>query len=163
MGCQSEVKNIIAVVTISALTTRFFFSRNCLENFYGSASTELSEFSDSITMFFSAKEVELNVFAESDAVKASDDTIQITDSLHGMNDSTQQVQKASQEMTADSRIIMDQVVTLQEKTRTMQSSMDEMSSSASKMNLTSDALSEISELMEGSIEEIGKQVDQFKI
>ena len=71
----SSIIIIIAVVTISALTTRFFFSRNCLENFYGSASTELSEFSDSITMFFSAKEVELNVFAESDAVKASDDTI----------------------------------------------------------------------------------------
>ena len=71
----SSIIIIIAVVAISAITTRVFFSRNCLENFYGSASSQLSEFSDSISMFFGAKEVELNVFAESDAVKAADDTI----------------------------------------------------------------------------------------
>ncbi len=71
----SSIIIIIAVVAISAITTRVFFSRNCLENFYGSAASQLSEFSDSITMFFGAKEVELNVFAESDAVKAADDTI----------------------------------------------------------------------------------------
>nr|MCR5764517.1 methyl-accepting chemotaxis protein [Treponema sp.] len=71
----SSIIIIIAVVAISAITTRVFFSRNCLENFYGSAASQLSEFSDSISMFFGAKEVELNVFAESDAVKAADDTI----------------------------------------------------------------------------------------
>ena len=66
---------VISVVAISAVTTGFFFSKNCLENFYSSASMELSEFSDSISMFFGGKEVELNVFADSDVVKASDDTI----------------------------------------------------------------------------------------
>ena len=71
----SSIIIIITIVAVSAITTGIFFSKNSLENFYSSASTELSEFSDSITMFFNAKEVELNVFAESDAVKASDETI----------------------------------------------------------------------------------------
>ncbi len=66
---------IVSVVTISAMTTRFFFARNCLDSFHDTAAAELREFSDSISMFFDAKELELNVFAESDAVKASDDTI----------------------------------------------------------------------------------------
>ena len=66
---------IIAVVAISAVTTGIFFSKNCLENFYDSSALGLTEFSDSITMFFDAKEVELNVFASSDAVKAADATI----------------------------------------------------------------------------------------
>ena len=71
----SSIIIIITIVAVSAITTGVFFSKNSLENFYSSAFTELSEFSDSITMFFNSKEVELNVFAESDAVKASDETI----------------------------------------------------------------------------------------
>lgn len=66
---------VIAVVAISVLTTGLFFSRNCLENFYTSASIGLSEFSDSISMFFDSKETELNVFSESDVVKNADNTI----------------------------------------------------------------------------------------
>lgn len=66
---------VIVVLAISVVTTVFFFSRNCLENFYGSASIGLSEFSDSISMFFNSKEAELNVFSESKVVKAADDTI----------------------------------------------------------------------------------------
>ena len=66
---------ILAVVAISSVTTGIFFSRNCLDNFYGTAGAELYAFSDAITMFFGAKEAELNVFAESDEVQAADDTI----------------------------------------------------------------------------------------
>ena len=66
---------ILVVAAITSITTSINFSKNCLENFYDTAETELSEFSDSITMFFGAKEVELNVFADSDPVKAADDTI----------------------------------------------------------------------------------------
>ncbi|MBR1404086.1 MAG: HAMP domain-containing protein [Treponema sp.] len=66
---------ILMVVAISSVTVGVFFSRNCQENFYSSAETALSEFSDSISMFFGAKEVELNVFSETDAVKNADDTI----------------------------------------------------------------------------------------
>lgn len=66
---------IIAVIAIFSLTTGAFFQENCIENFHESANTVLSEFSDSITMFFSAKQTELNVFAESDQVKNADETI----------------------------------------------------------------------------------------
>ena len=66
---------ILAVVAISSITTGVFFSKNCLENFYVSANTALSEFSDSITLFFNSKELELNVFSDTDEVKNADDTI----------------------------------------------------------------------------------------
>lgn len=79
-----------------------------------------------------------------------------------MNDSTTQVQKASQEMNADSRVIMSEVGNLQEETRVMMQGMDEMKESASKIARTGEALSEISTLMENSIVEIGRQVDQFQ-
>ena len=90
-------------------------------------------------------------------------SVQITDALHGMNDSTQQVQKASQEMTSDSQIIMEEVSTLQGKTSEMKNSMTAMGDGAERINATGDALSEISTLMESSIAEIGKQVDQFQV
>ena len=53
----------LSVVAISSATTAVFFSKECVDNFYLSAETQLSEFSDSISMFFSSKEIELNVFA----------------------------------------------------------------------------------------------------
>ena len=71
----SVVFIIVALTALSQATVGFFFERNSRENFYGGAGNALSEFSDSITMFFEAKETELNVFAESDAVKAADDSI----------------------------------------------------------------------------------------
>ena len=66
---------ILVMVAISSVTTGFFFYKNSLANFYDSAETALSEFSYSISMFFSAKEVELNVFSETDEVKNADETI----------------------------------------------------------------------------------------
>lgn len=66
---------IILVIAISSVTTSVLFKKNCLENYYTSARTSLTEFSDSITMFFNSKEVELNVFADSSEVKAADESI----------------------------------------------------------------------------------------
>lgn len=66
---------ILLVVALASNLTGYFFSQYCLEKFYESSDTAISEFSDSISMFFGAKEVELNVFAESNQVKAADDTI----------------------------------------------------------------------------------------
>ncbi len=66
---------MLIVVAISAVTTGIFFSKNCLDNFYINAGTELSQFNDSITMFFTAKKAELNVFSNLEAVKAADETI----------------------------------------------------------------------------------------
>ncbi|MBQ6782013.1 MAG: HAMP domain-containing protein [Treponema sp.] len=66
---------ILAVVAISSIITGIFFFKNCFDNFYSSADTALSEFSDSISMFFGAKEVELQVFSDTAEVKNADDTI----------------------------------------------------------------------------------------
>lgn len=66
---------IFIIVAISTASSGIFFYRNSIDNFYKNAELELSEFSDSISMFFNAKETELNVFAVSKEVKASDDTI----------------------------------------------------------------------------------------
>ena len=66
---------ILAVVMLAINITSSLFSKYCLNNFYDSAGTAISEFSDSISMFFGAKQAELNVFAESEQVKSADDTI----------------------------------------------------------------------------------------
>ena len=87
---------------------------------------------------------------------------QITDSLRVMNESAQQVQQASQKMSLDSRAIMDEVSNLQDKTKSMKQGMDQMSSSAEKINSTGKALSDISGIVEESINEIGRQIDQFE-
>ncbi len=87
---------------------------------------------------------------------------QITDALRTLNDSSQQVQQASQSMTAAGRTIMEQVGALQNETNAMRSGMNEMSASAEQISETGSALSEISSIMEHSITEIGRQVDQFE-
>ena len=87
---------------------------------------------------------------------------QITDALRTLNDSSQQVQKASQSMTTAGRTIMEQVGELQNETSAMKNGMNEMSASAKQISETGSALSEISSIMEQSITEIGRQVDQFE-
>ena len=86
----------------------------------------------------------------------------ITEALRGMNDSTTQVQKASQKMTSESQMIANEINSLQEKAADMKNGMDEMSASAKKIEETGAALSDISEIVEKSIVEIGKQIDQFE-
>ncbi|HAM78708.1 MAG TPA: methyl-accepting chemotaxis protein [Treponema sp.] len=66
---------VLVVLSISVNIAGYFFSKDCLKSFYGSAKTALTEFSDSINMFFNAKEVELNVFAESPEVRAADESV----------------------------------------------------------------------------------------
>ena len=88
---------------------------------------------------------------------------QITDALRGMNSSTEQVQKASQEMTEGGKIIKEEVDVLQEETRAMIQGMDEVNRSAGKISETGNSLADISNLMEHSIGEIDKLVDQFTV
>ncbi len=66
---------MFVVIAMSSFITGVFFQNYCIDNYYESAETALSEFSESISMFFKAKETELNVFAESDEVKAADESI----------------------------------------------------------------------------------------
>lgn len=63
------------LVIFSAIITGIFFSKNCIDNFYENSQVELSEFSDSLTMFLNSKKTELNVFAESEEIKKADESI----------------------------------------------------------------------------------------
>ncbi|MBQ2315523.1 MAG: HAMP domain-containing protein [Treponema sp.] len=88
---------------------------------------------------------------------------QITGALHNLNNSTAEVQDASRSMTAGSRAVMGEVETLQKETEAMLRSMDEMSHGAGKIGKMGSSLAEISAVMEKSIGEIGRQVDQFEV
>ena len=90
-------------------------------------------------------------------------SVQITNALNSMNDSTNEVQGASKEMSQDSRVIVENIGTLQKKTGSIKQSMDEMSASASKIDSLGSSLAHISKLMDDSIGEMGKQVDQFTV
>ncbi|MBO4758555.1 MAG: methyl-accepting chemotaxis protein, partial [Spirochaetaceae bacterium] len=87
---------------------------------------------------------------------------QITGALHNMKTSTAEVHEASKDMTAGSSAIIGEVGTLQHETEAMKFSMEEMIHGAGKIERIGTSLSEISALMENSIGEIGKQVDQFE-
>jgi len=88
---------------------------------------------------------------------------QITSSLQTMNDSTIEVRTASEEMSIGNKQILDEVRNLQNATQVMKASMEEMSIGAKKINETGSALSEIAGKMQNSIEQIGSQIDQFKV
>ncbi len=88
---------------------------------------------------------------------------QISQVLHNMNDSTIEVRNASVEMSEGNKAILDEVRNLQDATLAMKGSMEEMSAGARKINETGSALSGIAEKMRESINEIGLQIDQFKV
>ncbi len=86
---------------------------------------------------------------------------QITDALHNMNDSTIAVKRASAEMSAGNQMILKEVQHLQNVALSMSDGMSEMSVGARKINETGAALNDMSAKMTQSVNEIGKQIDQF--
>ena len=88
---------------------------------------------------------------------------QISTALHSMNDSTIEVRTAGQEMAEGNKAILDEVSKLQQATGIMQQSMQEMAVGAQKINETGATLREIAGQMENSINQIGGQIDQFKV
>ncbi len=90
-------------------------------------------------------------------------SFQVTQALENMNQSTKQVQNASKEMNGKSITIMNEMQTLQDETSSMKQGMSTVSSGAEKITETGKTLSNISSVMEKSIEEIGMQVDQFEV
>ena len=88
---------------------------------------------------------------------------QISSALHSMNDSTMEVKTAGQEMAEGNKAILDEVHHLQEATGIMQESMSEMTAGAQKINETGEALRQIASQMEESINQIGSEIDQFKV
>ncbi len=88
---------------------------------------------------------------------------QITEALQNMNDSTSEVKAASNEMSEGNKLILQEIQSLQNATMTMTQGMEEMSVGARKINETGAALNGIAGKMQGTISEIGSQIDQFKV
>ncbi len=90
-------------------------------------------------------------------------SMQISQALHSMNDSTVEVKTASLEMSQGNKAILEEVRNLQDATGIMQSSVEEMTYGAQKIKETGHALREISEEMKVSIDDIGGQIDKFRV
>ena len=87
----------------------------------------------------------------------------INESLHEMNDSTDEVIQAVNEMSVGSKSILQEVHSLQNATFSVRESMEGVKLSAEEIKTTGQGLSEISNLMNNSINDIGSQVDQFQV
>ena len=66
---------IFLVITISQVVVGTSFEKSALNDFYSSAGNLLKDFSNSIDIFFNAKESAVKVFCASDPVKNADDSI----------------------------------------------------------------------------------------
>ena len=88
---------------------------------------------------------------------------QIVDALRNMSDSTSEVKTASAEMSQGNKQILEEVRRLKDATGVMKDSVMLMSDSAMKIRETGSALDAISEKMKSSIEQIGTQIDNFRV
>lgn len=88
---------------------------------------------------------------------------QIITALHSMNDSTLEVKSASNEMGNGNKLILSQVENLQSVTDVINGSITEMLTGAEQIHQTGATLSDISGEVTRSIQEIGNQINQFKV
>ena len=87
----------------------------------------------------------------------------INESLGTMNDSTQIVLSAVNEMSEGNAAILKEIQNLQSSTIELKRNMEQMQNGAETIQQTGNSLSEISDKMSNSIDEIGGQVDQFQV
>ncbi len=88
---------------------------------------------------------------------------QISDTLRFMNDSTAEVKAASHEMSEGNKAIIEEIQTLQSATNSIEEIMKNINSGATSIENISRSLNELSEKLSSSIEDIGTQINQFKI
>jgi methyl-accepting chemotaxis protein len=88
---------------------------------------------------------------------------QIGESLHLMNDSTEEVRTASREMSEGQKAVLDEIKRLKDATALMKGKVNEMAAGAEKINNAGTALIGISERTAESIEQIGGEIDQFRV
>jgi len=86
---------------------------------------------------------------------------QITDALKIMNDSTVEVRTSSSQMKNGNAAILAKVNQLHNATAAMKQSVQGMSASISAINKTGSTLTDITTQMQGSIGQIGKEIDLF--
>ena len=140
---------------------------------------QLNKIKDSIESVVSTSEETSATFTSvSDGIKETDELVhliqsamaeqqegskQIVEVLRNMSDSTTEVRTASAEMSAGNKQILDEVRHLKDATTVMNDSVVLMSSSAMKIKETGSALNDISETMKTKIEQIGSQIDTFRV
>lgn len=106
---------------------------------------------------------ELVIMIKSAMEEQNEGSKQISEALHSMNNSTVEVRNASVEMAEGNKAILVEMKNLQNSALVMKDSMNEMSVGARKINETGVALGGVSEKIQGSIDKIGAQIDQFKV
>jgi methyl-accepting chemotaxis protein len=140
---------------------------------------ELKKIEDSISGVVSVSKESKEVFTQvSLRIKNTDELVhqiqsamseqqegskQINQALHDMNDSTSEVRNASGEMSEGNKAILEEVKRLQDATVVMKNSVGDMSLGAEKIHTTGSSLQNISENMEQTIQDIGGQIDLFKV
>ena len=88
---------------------------------------------------------------------------QITDALKMMNDSTTEVRTSSREMSEGNQSILDEVKNLQEATKAIKESISRMYDGVGQIDRNGSTLTKISGAMQSSIDQIGGQIDLFKV
>lgn len=88
---------------------------------------------------------------------------QILEALQAMNDSTSEVRSAADEMNHGGELIMKDVESLQEAMGSVATAVSEITTGTDYVNNTTEKLKNISETLFDSIENIGKDVNQFKV
>ncbi len=88
---------------------------------------------------------------------------QIGDALKLMNDNTSEVRAASHEMAEGNKSILSEIDQLRNTTGVIRESMDKISQSAGDIKETSNSLSEIADSVTSAVEQIGGQIDLFKV
>ncbi len=88
---------------------------------------------------------------------------QIGDALHMMNDSTSDVRSASDDMSKGQKAILDGIRQLQDITTSMKEKVTEMSLGAKRISETGTILTGVSNNVNTAIDNIGSQIDQFKV
>ncbi len=88
---------------------------------------------------------------------------QIIEALHNMGDATSEVKDASVQMAVDNKAIYAEAEVLKQSTVLMNENVEKMKGSAKKMKENGTALSSIALKVKTSINEIGTQIDEFKI
>ena len=140
---------------------------------------ELKKIQDSITTVVASSEAVKSAFSSVGTnIQSTDQLIQqirsameeseagshqITDALKMMNKSTAEVRTSSQVMSEGNQTILDEVKILQEATKAIKESIERMYDGAGQIISNGSTLSNISSTMEQSINQIGSQIDLFKV
>ena len=141
--------------------------------------TQLTVISDSILNVVSASEETNRTFTLlADKIQKTDSLVnqisgamseqaegsrEISSALGNMNNSTLEVRAASKQMAAGNQAILEEIKQLQDITSTIEGSMEFMTATTDRLKETGQALNEITGTMTSAIDEIGGQVDQFKV